>query len=1077
MPVSDADHHALYVNLRAEILTRFFAYGRLFRTNQLALDHILKYPAPEQEVDRWSIDENHNDNPGLNGCLLVAALAGECAVGHGSGALPILRLYAETLEDLFKFKDHSDPVFHGYPIRWDERGTDRWATRARPAGGPDELVRCKDFVLDHRGHHLYCTPFHHPEYELWRPSPSMGLTPNLGSGNDPHDGGPDNRWQSIERFRRHEPSMDEVVGLVATYAVMADLSGDVVLARVVRGQASRLGDYLAGCGYLLVRPEGGLTARGATGILPALEFPFGRVFQRLTGDRRTARADFVGAMKRAGAWPGMQETMDRLALLGLTTDILAPLAPMSMSARAVLDQSNADLMRVLGALLTSYGHDVMNAEARVEVPLACLMSQVGDPQRRFGLWMHGPNDMAEALGVMFTILLAEGGVPGLLVAAPVREGLRNLLNSIGSYGFNFAPFLGLSCIGDRDRTVRNAFLDHLRNSASKRQRGWFGNTGFARAVGAALGDRASAEELREWLDDAYSHISAAPGSGASADRNYDGGDGGRIQIGIHVEGEGPDKVEKPKEGLVRWWPPNDSQWPLGSLEYIACLSLARYASARELVPEGVLPRWPDGAPDPARPVIPAEVLARGPTEVLKGLDEPLDRHFDPFPVRNIEPRHRRAGSPEPRPPAVISGPAEVHEVRISESVSRVALATLLAPGDRVRLEPGGAIRSGVILTYDTPPRGWDMLDSNPKFPFPGGHPYCLLYRLLPDGMFPGGPGWRPLPDAVGFIYDHPRGAPGTLEFRTNDDTPGGGSGAFTCRVEITRAFGGDVSLALGGELRSAPSVASASPGRVDAFALDAVGAVAHYTRVRIPLREIAFWGTVPGTAGLASSPAAYSGGNGAIDLFGLNAEGRLLRKTLEGDTWTPREGWETVATERGVASRPTACSFEAGRLDVFSTDGEGRLMQIVRTGGWTGWHEPTLHPPGFRFAADQGGDGLSAVSWGPRRIDIFGRGARGGLGHAWWDGNRWFGEEFEGAISSAPGVASPAPGRLEVFARLSDGGFGVKVFDRSWSGWAALRGRPESAPAAVFVPRTVEENRVEVFYRGTLNDLRNLRRS
>ena len=92
------------------------------------------------------------------------------------------------------------------------------------------------------------------------------------------------------------------------------------------------------------------------------------------------------------------------------------------------------------------------------------------------------------------------------------------------------------------------------------------------------------------------------------------------------------------------------------------------------------------------------------------------------------------------------------------------------------------------------PEGWKWIDNDKKFPLPGSHPYALLYRLVkleqetrPAPFIGSVLVWVPVkswtllgaPLEFGWSGDTVR-----LQFRTNDDSPGNGEGAFRCDVLV-----------------------------------------------------------------------------------------------------------------------------------------------------------------------------------------------------------------------------------------------------------------------------------------------------
>jgi hypothetical protein len=97
------------------------------------------------------------------------------------------------------------------------------------------------------------------------------------------------------------------------------------------------------------------------------------------------------------------------------------------------------------------------------------------------------------------------------------------------------------------------------------------------------------------------------------------------------------------------------------------------------------------------------------------------------------------------------------------------------PLDRVVLSASGSIWAGVWLTGQNGPNGWSNIDLDPKFPLVGSHPYCLVGKSNGRYFFVG----------EGREYFH-RQNPSRLMLRTNDDSPGNGSGAFNCSVQVWR---------------------------------------------------------------------------------------------------------------------------------------------------------------------------------------------------------------------------------------------------------------------------------------------------
>src|SRR5690349_19157023 len=100
--------------------------------------------------------------------------------------------------------------------------------------------------------------------------------------------------------------------------------------------------------------------------------------------------------------------------------------------------------------------------------------------------------------------------------------------------------------------------------------------------------------------------------------------------------------------------------------------------------------------------------------------------------------------------------------------------------------------------------------------------------------------------------------------------------------------------------------------------------------------------------------------------------------------------WENLGSPGGGAREPCAVSWAPNRLDAFVLAADQHIYHIWREGGissatWGKWEtiEAMVSSPhllrNFR-------SGLSAVSWGPNRLDIFGLGDHQDMLHYWYDG-------------------------------------------------------------------------------------------
>jgi hypothetical protein len=235
----------LYGKLRAAFLSRHFAIGRFFRTNyfteqnrlttDLSAAALLAASPEEQQLHRWRRTRT-TDNPMLMGSMLITCLTVEDAIGHPH-ATRLIHAAVATFKALYKFSGNH---FDGYPLRWDPTTSDRW----RPTDGPPQVS--DEFLVDDNGNYLFSSPSNDPRHWPLRKRDTLvklmgDQEANRSMAADGKSLG-DWRLEYFDRYRRWELSMDELVGLVASYFILARLVTSAGTRMEVIRQANNLGD-------------------------------------------------------------------------------------------------------------------------------------------------------------------------------------------------------------------------------------------------------------------------------------------------------------------------------------------------------------------------------------------------------------------------------------------------------------------------------------------------------------------------------------------------------------------------------------------------------------------------------------------------------------------------------------------------------------------------------------------------------------------------------------------------------------------------------------------------------------------
>jgi hypothetical protein len=170
---------------------------------------------------------------------------------------------------------------------------------------------------------------------------------------------------------------------------------------------------------------------------------------------------------------------------------------------------------------------------------------------------------------------------------------------------------------------------------------------------------------------------------------------------------------------------------------------------------------------------------------------------------------------------------------------------------------------------------------------------------------------------------------------------------------------------------------------------------------------------------IADSPSAVAV-DGGIDVFAREPDGTLIQKTWNGSGWLPSPSTWTRYSDGGLLSAaPTAVAWSGARA-VFGRGMDGAVwLRRWSPAGWAAWE-----PLGGVIPA---GDEVGVASPAPGQLDVYIRGMDNHLYQKYFDGQTWhpsklgWVEHQDGMLlGSAPSVLATATTR-HVFARGQDG--------------------------------------------------------
>ena len=253
------------------------------------------------------------------------------------------------------------------------------------------------------------------------------------------------------------------------------------------------------------------------------------------------------------------------------------------------------------------------------------------------------------------------------------------------------------------------------------------------------------------------------------------------------------------------------------------------------------------------------------------------------------------------------------------------------------------------------------------------------------------------------------------------------------------------------------SVAPNADGRLEIFAQGGDGAVYHTWQTSPNngwARSWASRGQPPGTAlsNLATSRIAVGrNADGRLEVFAAGLDGAIWHtwQTAPNDGWPAPGAWSSRGRPQGVRlSTPSVGTDAHGRLQLVAGGDDGRIYhtsQVAPNDGWTGAWSSLGRPSNGSLSDPEVGKHAGG------RVEIFARGSDGGVwhvgqmlpNHAWPAAGSW--HAFPALGTAAPGLleaANNADGRLEVFT--------VGLMPRSVTSGrrrpVGLPGRPHGTP-------------------------------
>jgi hypothetical protein len=205
---------------------------------------------------------------------------------------------------------------------------------------------------------------------------------------------------------------------------------------------------------------------------------------------------------------------------------------------------------------------------------------------------------------------------------------------------------------------------------------------------------------------------------------------------------------------------------------------------------------------------------------------------------------------------------------------------------------------------------------------------------------------------------------------------------------------------------------------------------------------------------IIGEPVIVSGDGKRLDVFFQGTDRKIYHKWRDGNKWMPSQT-EYKKVGEVFSDGISAVAWGPERLDIFARGKDNSI-----------WHGLSWDGQRFEWKSLDGNaiGKPVAVTWGVNRLDIFAQFVDGALWHKWWDGREWqHWESLGGKILGVPAPVAWGPGRLDVCVRGTDNSIHHQAWNgSSWSGWRSLGGSVASSPAQV----SWNPGRLDIFVEG-----------